>query len=62
MVNHISKKTTAGAVEENILAILDSTESDDTHYGNYDSKPQSPFSISFAHFYWFDRRVNAKGR
>nr|XP_011460592.1 PREDICTED: uncharacterized protein LOC101306508 isoform X1 [Fragaria vesca subsp. vesca] len=36
MENHSSKKTTAGAVEENILAILDSTESDDTHYANDD--------------------------
>ncbi|XP_062013052.1 negative regulator of systemic acquired resistance SNI1 isoform X2 [Rosa rugosa] len=31
-----SKRTTAGALEENILAILDSTEADDTHYANDD--------------------------
>ncbi|XP_004305400.1 PREDICTED: uncharacterized protein LOC101307140 [Fragaria vesca subsp. vesca] len=36
MENPSSKRTTAGAVEENILAILDSTEADDTHYANDD--------------------------
>ncbi|KAM5588083.1 hypothetical protein ABKV19_006501 [Rosa sericea] len=36
MENPSSKRTTAGALEENILAILDSTEADDTHYANDD--------------------------
>ncbi|KAK9936508.1 hypothetical protein M0R45_013347 [Rubus argutus] len=36
MENPSSQRTVAGALEENILAILDSTEADDTQYANDD--------------------------
>jgi hypothetical protein len=62
MENPSSQRTVAGALEENILAILDSTEADDTQYANDDRKSYFVFRFRGLVSGFGCRETKLKGR